>query len=1059
MRDRRGRRATIAACALLLALLSSAPHVAQESPGDAASGPALGYVVDPSVVPRLPESPPDAPLPLTVRLTAQWPEVEREAGVYDWSRYGGAIAALVESGHRVVLCLTGTHPLYLPAGGPPSPFEGDSLQAWVGFARSAVREFGGRVELFEIWDWVGPADRTRLEPTTYAFLLKNSAVAMRAEARAAGVSIGIAQASLASEGLEWQRELWARDVAAYIDVLPVALRADSDATRLGEELRAILSENLLHPPAAAVWAYVDAAARTDLWDGTTVALAALSSGVTRALVELESPSDAAVAPWIAAAHEALTAGGYAPAPRGALDFEDATGAPLEGARVLGRFFSEEDFSTLIFYLAPGEAEEFPQDRLIVDTSFVRNARILDPFTGRELRVPSSPLPDGARGRSVRIGRSAHPQLLLFEQTAGTPGFALAPEEVGTERERELTAEEIIARYQQVQKYQDDRLERWTARGRVELHFNLTQGGGSTIDVSIDSNYFWERGGELEWEQTDYRFNGNVVRWKRIPQLPQLQAEKVVTVPLDLTLGKTYAYRRVGTSRVGKREAYVLAFEPIDPDTSLSLYRGRVWIDRNTFVRLKMAVIQSNLEAPVISNEEVSRYSPWTGPDGHEYWMLTETDSQQLWKTMGRSFVVRRQLAFSEIEINLEREQFEGRRTTAYASGNQMLRDTAEGFRYLDRQTDGSRTVRDKIKSRQLFAAAGAFKDSSTDGIVPLAGFNYFNYNLRGKDVQVNALFAGVLGFFTLSDPNLFGGNNDATVDAFLIGIKTEDKVFVGDDELETERIEQRNQNVTGRLGFPIGDFFRFTLFGGVTFRRYFDSDDAADAIERYNMDNPTQTLQFILPQDHDQYNGGIGAEFNRMGFTLRADASLSKRSDWQVSGMFDSAAPGFVSFDPATGLYVPDDPEPVEDRFARWRLTLFKEWYLPRFQRVRGEINYFNGSDLDRYSRYRFTLFGDTRLNGFSGSGVRFDSGWVARAGYSFNVYEAVRFNATLESAWVENDRTELGTESFTGIGLSGNVPGPWTTVISLGYGYALDSDVSELKGEQEFLLFVFKLF
>jgi hypothetical protein len=206
MRDRRGRRATIAACALLLALLSSAPHVAQESPGDAASGPALGYVVDPSVVPRLPESPPDAPLPLTVRLTAQWPEVEREAGVYDWSRYGGAIAALVESGHRVVLCLTGTHPLYLPAGGPPSPFEGDSLQAWVGFARSAVREFGGRVELFEIWDWVGPADRTRLEPTTYAFLLKNSAVAMRAEARAAGVSIGVAQASLAptSTSCRWR---------------------------------------------------------------------------------------------------------------------------------------------------------------------------------------------------------------------------------------------------------------------------------------------------------------------------------------------------------------------------------------------------------------------------------------------------------------------------------------------------------------------------------------------------------------------------------------------------------------------------------------------------------------------------------------------------------------------------------------------------------------------------------------------------------------------------------------------------------------------------------------
>jgi hypothetical protein len=96
-------------------------------------------------------------------------------------------------------------------------------------------------------------------------------------------------------------------------------------------------------------------------------------------------------------------------------------------------------------------------------------------------------------------------------------------------------------------------------------------------------------------------------------------------------------------------------------------------------------------------------------------------------------------------------------------------------------------------------------------------------------------------------------------------------------------------------------------------------------------------------------------------------------------------------------------------------------------------------------------------LNGFSGTGVRFDDGWIARAGYSFNLFEAIRFDAGLENAWVREREAER--QSFTGIGLGANVVGPWKTVISLSYGYALASDIPDLEGEQEFVLFVFKLF
>ena len=50
------------------------------------------------------------------------------------------------------------------------------------------------------------------------------------------------------------------------------------------------------------------------------------------------------------------------------------------------------------------------------------------------------------------------------------------------------AEEIIARNQEVQKVQDDRIDRWTSKGRVDFHFKLAQ-GGATVDVSIDSKNF------------------------------------------------------------------------------------------------------------------------------------------------------------------------------------------------------------------------------------------------------------------------------------------------------------------------------------------------------------------------------------------------------------------------------------------------------------------------------------------------------------------------------------------------------------------------------------------
>jgi hypothetical protein len=1038
------------ALALLLASVAGPGAIAA---GSAASDPAeiprLGYLLDPLQVTELPRVDDDlTPVAPVVRIEARWETVEPVEGAYDWTALAPVVDALERAGYRIVLALTDSHPRYLPDGGAPSPFAGDSLEAWLGFVRGAARTFGGRVDVFELGR--GPVSADDEGADIAALVLKQATLAVRAELGARGAEARIAQGALDPDALEAQRAWWRRDLAAYIDILPVWVEAPGDLQDHASRVRAVFEASLAHPPAPTIWAYVRGGSG---WEASGLAVAALTSGASTALFRLEADRlGDEQRSWTSGLQRTL-AEGYGPAALGRLSLDHDDGPPPAGSGVFGRFFNQEDFTTLIVFHAPGAVGQTPA-RLVVDTSMVRDVRVLDLLTGKTRRVRNTPA-TVERGRDLHVGSAPVPRAVLFQRQVATPGLELGPEDVEVESERGLTAEEIVARFQLLQRDQDDRLERWTATGRIDFHFKLAQ-GGSTVDVSIDSNYFWERGAQLEWEQVAYYINGNKVRWKNIPELPLIQPEKVITLPLDLTLDKSYAYRRAGDDRIDGREVYVIAFEPVAADPTRSLYRGRIWIDKESFARRKATVVQNNLSAPVLSNEEIDRFAVHEGPDGKSYWMFSSIDGQQVWNAVGRTFVVEREITFTDFEINPPRDSFEERRSAAYASNNQMLRDTDEGFRYLERQPDGERTVKQGQDTSQLFAAGGAFKDGSQDNVIPLAGVNYFNYNLWDKDIQFNVLFAGVFAFVTASKPSLGGSRVDFTVDATLNALKLEDQVFEGDTEVEEEQIEERGQSVAFRLGVPAGQFVKFNFVGGVGFRQSFDSDDGEDALEDYNAANPEQ-LEFVLPEDHTQLSGSIEVEFNRRGYNLSGQVLRAHRSDWESWGLRDTNTSMFGNI--VDGAFVPTGGEPVQDGFTQWRLGAVKEWYLPKFQKIRAGIDYLNGSDLDRFSRYEFSFFGDDRLNGFSGTGVRFDEGIVGRVGYAFNLFEVIRLDAALESARVEQDATDVGEQSFSGIGLSGNFVGPWKTVININYGYALSSDIPDLEGEQEFLLLVLKLF
>ena len=1018
-------------------LVSASLCLAQQPPEPPDAGPTLGLLLEapPPPTPLGPGGPPVAPAmaiapwwqgdlrvegkrPLYARLTADWAALEREDGTVDWDALAPHVDRLSRAGFHVVLQLGGRHPAHQsPGGSLPEP--GPGLQAWLAFARSAVRAFKGQVAVYEIGDALGEAD-----PDAYAFFLKNTALGLRAEAKAAGVSITLAQAAIRPGDLEKQGALWRADLAAYEDVLPVRLVP-------GEDLQPVVEAALQQAPAPEVWVYVEAGSGADVWADPAAALRALGSFATAAFFRPAASAEDAQVRWATGVHQTL-AQGFGVAPAGAVSVEP------EG-EVLGRFVRESDLRSVIFFRAPSVTAPDARGVLRVDVPEMRGAVVREPIRAAEYATGSEAAPGG--GRRVPVFLAQEPLAVLFDRAVAAGELETERQDVGIQTVRGLTAEEIIARNQEVQRVQDDALRSWTAKARIDFHYRLAQGAG-TVDVGIDANYFWHRGEPLEWEQTAYYVNGNRITWKEIPELPLIQPEKVVTLPLDLTLDRTYVYRLNGEDRVDGKDAYVLSFEPTDT-SGRALYRGRVWIDKATFVRLKANVLQTNLEAPVVSNEETDFYTPVTGPDGRAVWLLTRLDGQQHWTVGGRNLIVRRQIAFQSFEINPSEEAFAQARSQAYARNNRMLRDTDQGLRYLERQEDGTRTVKQTMDTDQLFAAAGAYKDQSTSGVVPLGGVNWFDFDFLHRGVQANVFFAGVLAFFNFTKPDLFHGRSDATLEGALSALKTDDQVFAADQELTAERVRVRSQFVSARYGIPLGQFFKVMLVGNLVWNAYDDSDEAKDA----RAANPAGPDGFVLPADHTVMTGRLEAEFNRKGYTVSGDGSWSKRSEWTPWG-------------PTFGGVI-DNPEfdADQDTFSQWGLTAFKEWYLPRFQKLRGEVNWLDGRNLDRFSQHSFSFFGDTRLHGFAGSGVRFDRGALARLGYSFNLFGAVRFDAGLASADVERRDSGIGSQRFTGAGLSANFPFMWKTVWALSYGRALQSDIPELKGDQEFLFVVLKLF
>ena len=99
---------------------------------------------------------------------------------------------------------------------------------------------------------------------------------------------------------------------------------------------------------------------------------------------------------------------------------------------------------------------------------------------------------------------------------------------------------------------------------------------------------------------------------------------------------------------------------------------------------------------------------------------------------------------------------------------------------------------------------------------------------------------------------------------------------------------------------------------------------------------------------------------------------------------------------PGTGLETP------QSTYVRYSASLSKDLYLGVFQKLHFNGAYFGGRNLDRFSRYQFGLFDDTRIHGVPASGLRFDELAMARGSYTFNIFDQYRIDLFLEQLPLE---------------------------------------------------------
>lgn len=623
--------------------------------------------------------------------------------------------------------------------------------------------------------------------------------------------------------------------------------------------------------------------------------------------------------------------------------------------------------------------------------------VRDPLTGRDRRAERVERDDAAQRTEATVvlpGRGTW----LIDFNHGAASTFVQREDVTAARTPSV--DEILARHQARQAVERDLSPRYVMNARIQQYFrpSVTDAG---YDVITENRFFVDRIDGTEWEERDFSVNGAHFGEPR-PPFPLLQPEKVLTPPLTIDLDARYRYRLEGRATVNGREAWVVAFEP--QRRGPSLYRGTVWIDSETYARVRQQAAQTALSAPVISNDETQDYAPVRLPSGAEVWLPSRIYAQQLILIAGRNLMVERRTTFSDYDV--APADFAAQRQEARGGSRTMYRDTDAGVRYFVKQGQ-ERVVSDQSTTRAKALALGVTIDPGFEFPLPIGGINYLNFRFRGRsDTQVAVLFAGVLAAGNIQRPKAIANTIDASIDFFAIAPPSTDRLFGPGGEREDQSLLTWPLSTGLNLGWQASTYQRIS--GQYLFR--FDG---------YVRDSTTAD-DYVTPSSTVTNGLGLLYEYRRGGYALTANATWSRRLSWRPWG-----EAGATAATPAA--------------YLKYQATATKVFYLGPFSKIIVNGAWFGGDRLDRFSQYQFGLFDDTRIHGVPSAGVRYGELAMARGQYSFNLFDQYRTDLFVDRAW---GRVRPGGvpgvaavpwEGLTGAGVAFNVRIPGRTAFLRG--------------------------
>jgi hypothetical protein len=770
-------------------------------------------------------------------------------------------------------------------------------------------------------------------------------------------------------------------------------------------------------PEQAGAAYLDAALAT--------------SGTSVNLIWVE-PRDAEVLAGICTTNNLLSrviSPQFNPTPSVAAPFR----ANVEGGAGEPKWFADSQSPDLGVVVRVNGARDSPKTVSIAGPAGRFDIQWYDAVTGRRL-TPGDVKTEGKRITQSCACDSEY-ALIFVHKLGGTEEKAYST--VNVTAQAELTVEEIIARWQQYRAAQKQKLDNYIASCFMTLHFDSTNFGPG-FDISMPMKQFSNsRTGLLEWAQTGFYIDGVKLRHKWEFPLPQLEPEKVVTQPLELTLNEKYSYKLLGTDQVNGSYTFVVGVEP--REQTEALYSGKIWIDGTTFRQVKMYLTQRGAKSNVIANVETQTYELVSDEKGNQFNLLTSIYAQQILNAADRDFILEKTYKFSDYLINVP--DFDVQLATARSSDMPMYRETATGLRVLKKE--GDQRVEQETNTKQVKSiVAGAFYEGTYNFPIPLAGFSLVDFNFRNTGSQLSVFFAGPLLAANLS--HQYGRKFRLGLDVAASGLPGENRVFCGSTSTcpSAGNTEVKNQEFWNwQEGAGLRATWQATTAFSLTASSYLLYD--------YYRKTSDTDKTFILPQSGVTLLPSVELKYARHGYTLSAEAEEGWRPSWKPFGF-----PGNPT---ATPTPIPPNMQRAIPSYTRYYGDFDKNVYFGKFTRGGVDLSYFGGNPLDRISRYWPALFSQPNIHGIPGGTDSFDAIALARAYYGFNVAEFVKFEGSYNYARARNTDESLRFKKFDGVEFDASTAGPWGTYLQTTVTYALAGNLPRYNSRWAGFIMIFK--